>query len=107
MDAKAALPAASVIKSAKLKSKLASARRQQTTFVGKKCFVNLVGLKFKRPDSMIEDIVTDSAPFQKGLISHWGLICVAKPQDTAALISHGGLQQAGRIFFSLRLHWHP
>ena len=85
-DAKADLPPASVTESAKLKSRIVTARRQQTTFFGKMPFVNLVGLKFKRPDSIIEDIVIDSAPIQKGLISYWGLIYFAKPQNTAALM---------------------
>ena len=48
-------------------------------------FVNLVGLKLKRPGSIIEDIVADSAQVQNGLISYWGLIYIAKPQNSAAM----------------------
>ena len=64
LDAKAALPNASVTEAAKLKGKIAAARRQQTSFFGKKPFVNLVGLKLKRPDSIIEDIVATRPRFR-------------------------------------------
>ena len=71
---------------AKLKGRIASARRQQTSFYSKKPFVNLVGLKLKRPDSVIEDIVADPAPVQNGLVSYRGLIYSAKPQNSAAIM---------------------
>ena len=77
LDAKAAFPNASGTETAKLKGKIASARRQQTSSFGTKPFVNVVGLKLKRPDSIIEDIVTELASVQNGLISYWGLICSA------------------------------
>ena len=71
---------------AKLKGKIASARRQQTSFFGKKPFVNLVGLKLRRQGTIEEEIVTDPARVQGGLISHWGPIYIAKPQNSAAII---------------------
>ena len=86
LDARAAFPNASVTEAAKLKGKIASARRQQTTFFGKKPFVNLVGLKLKRPDSVVEEIVTDPDLVQGGLISYWGPMYIAKPQNSAAIL---------------------
>ena len=80
-EAKALLPQASISVSAKLKGKIASARRQQTVFYGKKQFVNLSGLKIKRTNSLIEDIVTDPRAVQKGLIHYWKPIYSAKPQS--------------------------
>ena len=67
-DAKSQLPSAKLTEAAKLKGKIASARRQQTTFFGKKPFVNLKGLKIKRPNSIVEQIVTEPADIQRGLI---------------------------------------
>ena len=70
-DAKSLLPRATITEAAKLKGKIASARRQQTTFYGKTLFVNLKGLKVRRANSVIEDIVTDAKPVQDGLIDYW------------------------------------
>ena len=84
-EARSALPRASITEAAKLKGKISAARRQQTTFFAKKPFVNLVGLRIKRPGSIIEDIVTDPIPIQRGLISYWGPIYIAKPQNSAAI----------------------
>ena len=58
-NAKSLLPRATITEAAKLKGKIAPARKQQTTFYGKTPFVNL-GLKTRRANSVIEDIVTDA-----------------------------------------------
>ena len=80
-DAKSQLPSAKLTEAAKLKGKIASARRQQTTFFGKKHFVNLKGLKIRRPNSIVEQIVTEPADIQDGLIDYWKPIYSAKPQQ--------------------------
>ena len=85
LEARAAYPNASVTEAAKLKGKVAAARRQQTSSFSKKPFVNLVGLKLKRPGSIIEEIVIDPIAIQRGLISYWGHIYIAKPQNSAAI----------------------
>ena len=99
-DAKSLLPKATVAGAAKLKGKIASARRQQTTLFGKKPFVNLKGLKIKRANSVIEDIVTDPKPVQKGLIDYWKPIYTAKPQRKPDLKKLLGIfsRQMGHTF---------
>ena len=67
-EAKAKLPAASLPDSAKLKGKIAAAERQQPIFFGKKPYVKLVGLKLKRPNSVIEYLVTEDSEMQSGFI---------------------------------------
>ena len=84
-EARSALPRASITEAAKLKGKISAARRQQTTFFAKKPFVNLVGLRIKRPGSISEEIVTDPISIQRGLISYWGPIYIATPQNSAAM----------------------
>ena len=84
-EAKAKLPSATLTDSAKLKGKIASARRQQTTFFGKKPFVNLKGLKIKKPNSVIEEIVTESSAVQKGLTDYWRPIYSVKTAASSQL----------------------
>ena len=79
------LPSANLTDAAKLKGKIASARRQQTTYYGKKPFVNLKGLKIKQPNSIVEEIVTEPTAVQKWLTDYWRPIYSAKTPGSSQL----------------------
>ena len=99
-EARAELPRASVTEAAKLKGKIASARRQQTIFYGRKPFVTLSGLKMRRANSVIEQMVTEPTQVQNGLIDYWRPIYNAKPFNTQAINKLLGIfgRQCGHLF---------
>ena len=102
-NATAELPGASITESAKLKSKIRSARRQQTLWWPRKPFIKLQGLRVRKPDTVEEILITENSEVQKSLVHCWKPVYAHKDTNddlTAKLLGIYRRKQSSLFQFS-------
>ena len=80
-----ALQGANILDTAKLKGKMRAARRQMTVFWPRRPFISLQGLRIRRPESAVEELVTDNAAVQSALVTAWRPVYSARPTNADSI----------------------